>query len=115
MRMERKLVYLEFGTKNENLLVEGHYLEGKLDGENQGFYSNGNPKHYYYYNEGFRVGETKNYYPSGKLKENIVYNQQETNQRITTYFENGNTEWQKEIKFLAPTGTWKEHWGERKS
>jgi len=49
-------------------MSNGEYLNGLLQGENHGFYNNGNKKHILYFKKGKRVGENKRFYESGKLK-----------------------------------------------
>lgn len=52
-----------------NLLLVGHFMDGKLHGDNTGYYPSGMVKHRFKYKEGYKTGTGYMYHPNGVLKQ----------------------------------------------
>src|SRR5690606_3857644 len=54
--------------RDGHLILEGGFMNGRLHGENTGYYANGTIKHKFKYVEGNKIGTALTYHPNGKLK-----------------------------------------------
>jgi antitoxin component YwqK of YwqJK toxin-antitoxin module len=59
-----------------HLLLEGNFMNGRLHGDNTGYYASGTVKHRFKYKEGFKTGTGLTYHPNGVLarKEQFALN-----------------------------------------
>ncbi|CAN0512968.1 unnamed protein product, partial [Phaeothamnion confervicola] len=51
-----------------HLLLEGNFMNGRLHGDNTGYYADGTVKHRFNYEEGNKIGTALTYHTNGKLK-----------------------------------------------
>jgi len=112
---EKELVYL-LPEKNKpgdfmfydslgHLLLEGHFLAGRLHGDNIGYYEDGKIQHRYRYKNGLKTGRNLEYYPSQQVKlEEKITNAASS---LKSFSENGTPIFEKFYKEGKPTGFWK--------
>lgn len=86
-------------------LLEGHFLAGKLHGENTGYYEDGKLQHRYHYKNGLKTGTNYDYYPNQQVKIEEKINGPAG--RVKSFTETGTLLFEKYYKGGKPTGFWK--------
>lgn len=95
----------KFYDSLDHLLLEGHFLAGRLHGENIGYYEDGKFRHRYHYRNGLKTGTNVEYYPNQQVKvEEKITGIAST---VKSYSEDGIPVFEKRYKAGKPTGFWK--------
>ncbi|MBK7652142.1 MAG: toxin-antitoxin system YwqK family antitoxin [Flammeovirgaceae bacterium] len=87
-------------------LLEGHFMNAQLHGENIGYYADGTLRHTYQFKSGAKVGNNVDYYTNGKIraKEQFALNGRDS--KLTEYTAEGQLVFEKSFREGKPNGTW---------
>ena len=89
-----------------HLLLKGHFLFGRLHGENIGYYTDGTIRHHYEYNSGSKVGTNFDYYPDGKTRTKEQFTAGGQNSKMEEFDGREKPLFEKSFHLGKPNGTW---------
>ena len=85
-----------FNVYTDQILFEGEYLNGKLNGKGKSYYENGNIEFEGEYLNGIPTGKGKKYYENRKIKNEVEFLNGEVNRKGKIFYENGNLKFEGE-------------------
>ena len=86
--------------------MDGFFANGRLDGENIAYYTDGTIRHRFQYKEGSRTGSNLEYHPNGQIKskEQVALNGIDVTEE--GYDDTGKAVYEKHFRQLKPRGIW---------